>query len=319
MHKSNQKFSLEISNLNKNLADINSYFKQVQGIEDKAIFSSNDIKKTKERIFADTKLTKKEEKIANQIAKSNIILDDIKKTTAKRIKDIEKNLEIAGIKLIDNQIFLTKHSENNPKNLPNKEVSLNNKGELLTSQGGPFTEFKDTINLVARDAIFNFENDTTSAVSNNISHLANLEKFINFAPLKAPIEEYYVSSGFGKRLDPIKDQFARHNGIDLVGKYWAKIISPSPGRITFAGQFGAYGNSVVIDHGYGITTRYGHLKNIKVQKGDLVESGQIIGTQGSSGRTTGQHLHYEIRYKNLPLNPKNFLKAGSEIFKQQLN
>ena len=128
------------------------------------------------------------------------------------------------------------------------------------------------------------------------------------------MENYYVSSSFGHRIDPIKKVKAKHNGMDFVGYKGEQIISPSKGRVKLAGKLGSYGNTVIIDHGYGITTRYGHLSKIKVKKGDYVEKGDVIAIQGTSGRSTGDHLHYEIRYNKKPLNPRRFLKSGQEIF-----
>ena len=128
------------------------------------------------------------------------------------------------------------------------------------------------------------------------------------------MKNYYVSSIFGKRVDPIKRVFAKHNGMDFAGKSGEKIISPSAGRVIFAGKFSSYGNTLIIDHGYGLTTRYGHLSRINVGVGDDVKKEQVIATQGTTGRSTGPHLHYEVRYNNVPLNPKKFLQAGQEIF-----
>ena len=82
-----------------------------------------------------------------------------------------------------------------------------------------------------------------------------------------------------------------------------------------AKRFGHYGKTIIIDHGFGIRTRYGHLASIKVKEGQIVKKGQVIATQGSTGRSTGQHLHYEVRYKGTPLNPKNFIEAGDFLIK----
>ena len=105
-----------------------------------------------------------------------------------------------------------------------------------------------------------------------------------------------------------------HKGLDFVGATNQSIISPASGKVILAGRYSDYGNAVVIDHGFGITTRYGHLSSIKVQKGQTVQKGQVIAAQGSTGRSTGQHLHYEVRYRGTPLNPKKFLEAGDFLF-----
>ena len=154
----------------------------------------------------------------------------------------------------------------------------------------------------------------TPDVEDEMTYLANLEKFIYHAPLRRPMNDYYVSSAFGKRVDPIRKIKAQHNGMDFVGNKNTEVLSPSIGEIKVAEKLGAYGNIVVIDHGYGITSRYGHLSTIKVKKGDIVKRGDILGLQGTTGRSTGDHLHYEVRYNNSPINPKKFLKTGDAIF-----
>ncbi len=92
------------------------------------------------------------------------------------------------------------------------------------------------------------------------------------------------------------------------------IYSPGPGTVIFAGRNGAYGNMVEIDHGLGLTTRYAHMHAISVERGQDVSMGDGIGLVGSTGRSTGPHLHYEVRFNGQPRNPWNFLKAGEHVF-----
>lgn len=129
-------------------------------------------------------------------------------------------------------------------------------------------------------------------------------------PFGKPMKNYHISSSYGTRIDPITGRKARHRGLDFVGVDKEPIISPSDGKVILAGKYSEYGNAVVIDHGFGITTRYGHLSEIKVRKGQIVKTGEVIALQGNSGRSTGPHLHYEVRYKKSPLNPSKFLEAG---------
>ena len=140
-----------------------------------------------------------------------------------------------------------------------------------------------------------------------------LERLAQALPFNRPMKNYYISSTFGVRVDPITHRYTHHSGLDFVGVSNEKIISPSGGKVILAGRFSDYGNAVVIDHGYGITTRYGHLSSIKVKAGDNVKQGQVIAFQGNTGRSTGAHLHYEVRYKNIPLNPRKFLEAGETL------
>ncbi len=129
-------------------------------------------------------------------------------------------------------------------------------------------------------------------------------------PLVAPLSPYHVTSRFGPRRDPVTGQQALHQGIDLVAPARSQVMSTAPGRVAAAGWHGAYGHLVEIDHGYGIRTRYGHLDEILVRPGQAVGAGAPVGVIGSSGRSTGRHLHYEVRVRGQPLDPARFLRAG---------
>ncbi|MES2677035.1 MAG: M23 family metallopeptidase [Pseudomonadota bacterium] len=312
LKKVNQQFEDKVESLNTNLQKINLYFKSISGYNSEPTKNSDqtNIDQKVKDLFGNTKLNSDDQQIAAKIADSNLILDDIKGAAIKRINDLEQKLAIAGISLVNNKAILKNNSDNNDNR---KVVSLNSKGDLSKRQGGPFREFRKNVNSSFSGSIFDLGKDP-SGIKNEIEYLANLDKFIHFAPLAAPMKNYYVSSIFGKRSDPIKGIPAKHNGMDFVGKNGARILSPSAGKVIFAGKFGSYGNTVVIDHGYGFTTRYGHLSRLNVRAGDSVQKEQIIAAQGSTGRSTGQHLHYEVRYHNIPLNPKKFLQAGQEIF-----
>jgi murein DD-endopeptidase MepM/ murein hydrolase activator NlpD len=223
---------------------------------------------------------------------------------------LEDKLSITGIALVDDKAVLRKNLKRKSKN--KKIVSLNSEDDLTKRQGGPFQDFTKSISNLSESNIFS-AGDSHINIKNEIEYLTRLEKFLQFVPLAAPMKNYYVSSLFGKRRDPIRKRSAQHNGLDFAGEHRAKILSPSAGKVILAGKFSSYGTTVIIDHGYGLTTRYGHLSRINVKKGDLVKKEQIIGMQGSSGRSTGPHLHYEVRYNNIPLNPRKFLQAGREI------
>lgn len=147
----------------------------------------------------------------------------------------------------------------------------------------------------------------------SLDDLVIMTDIVGDLPLGKPIASYSEHSAFGHRVDPFNGHLAFHSGLDLAGAPGAKILSTAKGKVVAAGRNAAYGNCVDIDHGYGITTRYGHLDEIYVQEGQDVEKGQIIGSQGSTGRSTGSHLHYEVRYNNKAMNPKRFLEAGLHV------
>jgi len=143
----------------------------------------------------------------------------------------------------------------------------------------------------------------------------DLRSLIDAMPLDKPLEQYWISSGFGPRKDPFNGGMALHQGLDLGGAYNSPVLSPGEGKVTHAGWQGLYGRLVEIDHGMGLTSRYGHLQKIIVRVGDHVGRGTKLGLLGSSGRSTSPHLHYEIRYNGKPLNPLKFIRAGDNVLK----
>ena len=135
-----------------------------------------------------------------------------------------------------------------------------------------------------------------------------LAKLNNMLPLGAPVEKVRVTSNYGTRTDPFTGEQKKHRGIDFAGKIGTELMAPAPGRVISAGERVGYGTTVEIDHGLGFTTLYAHLSQINVARGDWVRPGTVIGLAGSTGRSTGPHLHYEIRYKGVPFDPTKFVK-----------
>lgn len=117
----------------------------------------------------------------------------------------------------------------------------------------------------------------------------------------------WVTSDFGSRLDPYTSERVMHAGLDIAGPHGKEIVAPSDGTVVFAGLEGGYGNVLVIDHGYGIKTRYGHLMSIGVKPGEKVKRGQVIAQLGNTGRSTGPHCHYEVRVNGIAQNPRKFI------------
>ena len=117
----------------------------------------------------------------------------------------------------------------------------------------------------------------------------------------------YVTGGFGMRQDPLDGEGEFHVGVDISSPYGTKVLAPADGIVIFAEPRAGYGNVIVIDHGFGITTRYGHLSAFKVKEGQRVKRGDVIGYVGSTGHSTGAHLHYEIRIHDNPVNPLKYM------------
>jgi murein DD-endopeptidase MepM/ murein hydrolase activator NlpD len=139
---------------------------------------------------------------------------------------------------------------------------------------------------------------------------------LNAVPLAAPTEVGGVSSGFGARIDPFNEQLAFHSGIDFSGPKGSDVQVTAPGIVVFAGPRGAYGNTVEVDHGFGVRTRYGHLSKILVQAGAELDKGATVGRLGSTGRSTGPHVHYEVWYDDAARDPGRFIKAGHDVLKE---
>lgn len=117
----------------------------------------------------------------------------------------------------------------------------------------------------------------------------------------------WVTSDFGTRLDPYSAERRMHQGLDIATPHGQPVYTPSDGTVVFVGTEGGYGKVVVVDHGYGVKTRYGHLSEIFVGLGDRVARGEKIGAVGNTGRSTGPHLHYEVRVNGIPENPRKFI------------
>ncbi len=145
-------------------------------------------------------------------------------------------------------------------------------------------------------------------LANDITLWNGLNKLRRVLPLGAPLKNVTVTSKYGKRNDPFTGAPKQHRGIDFAGKIGTELMAVAPGRVISAGERVGYGTTVEIDHGLGFTTLYAHLSKITVSRGDWVRPGTIVGLGGSSGRSTGPHLHYEIRYKGNPFDPEKFIK-----------
>jgi len=129
----------------------------------------------------------------------------------------------------------------------------------------------------------------------------------NSAPNLWPVEGQ-VTGSFGERIDPFNGEGAFHSGVDIGSSFGSPIIAPADGVVTFSSLLGGYGKAIMINHGNGISTRYGHLSGYAVTAGQAVHRGDVIGFVGESGRSTGPHLHYEVRINDTPVNPYKYLR-----------
>lgn len=155
------------------------------------------------------------------------------------------------------------------------------------------------------------------AMERNVAALADrsakLEEFyrdrsllLSSTPSIWPVRGY-LSAGYGNRMDPFTNQKEFHSGIDISTPIGTKIHAPADGTVISAAPHGGYGNSLVIDHGYGVVTRYGHLDGFAVKAGQRVRRGELIGFVGTTGRSTGPHLHYEVWVREQAQNPIHYI------------
>lgn len=179
--------------------------------------------------------------------------------------------------------------------------------------GGPLIESKDPRALAA---VLDVDDDFAMRIQRAAQDVADthaLSEALDDLPLGQPTRQTQRSSGFGVRLDPFTHRPAYHAGLDFTGGYATPIYSTGPGVVSFTGVRSGYGNVVEIDHGQGLKTRYAHLSKMLVRPGQRVAVGQRIAAMGSTGRSTGTHLHYEVWVNGRAQNPGRFLKAGQYV------
>jgi len=171
--------------------------------------------------------------------------------------------------------------------------------------GGPLLPFVSSNDPFEREI---------AQVRSNVDTMSELGQLIDRVPVRRPVPPgAEMTSGFGPRLDPFVKQYAFHSGVDLKGEPGDVVRATAAGRVTIAGYQGGYGLLVEIDHGNGLATRYGHLSAIEVSEGQIVTNGETVGRIGTTGRSTGPHLHYEVRVANEPVDPQRYLRAGVRL------
>jgi murein DD-endopeptidase MepM/ murein hydrolase activator NlpD len=175
--------------------------------------------------------------------------------------------------------------------------------EIPQSVGGPYVP-------AGKSETFDSE---AEALDNTLERIAELDDTLRRLPLAQPIRGKKVTSAFGNRIDPFLGRMAMHTGIDFGAALGTPVQSTAPGTVIEAGWNGGYGNTVLVQHEGGFETRYAHLSRITVQIGEIIERGTTVGKVGSTGRSTGPHLHYEVHRDEIPEDPAKYLKAGRQL------
>jgi len=178
------------------------------------------------------------------------------------------------------------------------------------AMGGPFIPLRTAAPRTLKEL-------SLSRLATSLRQLDTMERALLALPNSAPATPLTLSSGFGVRSDPFNGAAALHAGLDITGDHGQPIFAAAAGRVVSVGQQGGYGNLVIVDHGHGLQTRYGHLSGFDVRAGQTVARGQKIARMGSTGRSTGDHLHFEVRVNDRAINPRPFLEANADVLKVQ--
>jgi murein DD-endopeptidase MepM/ murein hydrolase activator NlpD len=176
------------------------------------------------------------------------------------------------------------------------------------AQGGPFVPWRGQ-----RDAM----PEEFDRLATALSRMEFLESSLMTIPSGRPTLAPMQSSSYGYRRDPFNGHAAFHAGIDFPGQHGQPILAAAAGKVSFVGQRSGYGNVVEVSHGNGLMTRYAHLSGFAAHVGQQVDRGAMIARMGSTGRSTGDHLHFEVRLNGQPINPRRFLEARKDVVQVQ--
>jgi len=234
----------------------------------------------------------------NKVRDMEKLIEDLKKIESELLDRVEEvaDKEIAKIKSSISTVNSTLKKKGQYYNaLSNKKSS---------GRGGPY--IPDDNSLFEDKEL----SDKLSKVYESYSDLEYYRSVLQTLPVGKPVWNYRLSSEFGRRSDPMNKSSAIHKGVDLASRKGNKISVMADGKVVRSGVMRGFGNMIEIDHGNGFTTKYAHLNKSYVKKGDRVKKNQAIGEVGSTGRSTGPHLHYEVLYRNVNVDPMGFIKAG---------
>ncbi|WP_411340443.1 M23 family metallopeptidase [Sphingopyxis sp. J-6] len=174
-------------------------------------------------------------------------------------------------------------------------------------RGGPFIPYRNRLGRAGELG------KGFAALEGALFRMEVLERTLVAIPSGQPANVLMLSSSYGYRSDPFTGAGAMHSGLDFPGPIGSPILAAAPGKVVFVGQKSGYGNVVEVDHGQGILTRYAHLSGFTTKVGSAVAAGQQIAKMGSTGRSTGSHLHFEVRLNGAAVNPRRFLEAKADV------
>ena len=301
--------SAMLSNSGKNTPakEIEKYKRQASVVEDKIkqLSSENEwasSEKLNERVTLSEAILQRDiasserDELKRQMNELEDIIEDLKQAEMEVLEKVSKisSREINKIKSAFNEINVPLRQQGlyfNPQ--ANRK---NGKGGLFEPEDAPKLQDKNITKKII-------------SIYKDVDDLEYYKEIVQYIPLGKPVWSYWVTSPFGGRADPFNKKRARHKGIDLASRTGNKIKTMAKGKVTRAEYAGGYGNLVEVDHGNGFKTKYAHMHKIYVKKGEHVDVNDVLGEVGNTGRSTGPHLHYEVLYRGVPVNPMPFMKA----------
>jgi len=216
----------------------------------------------------------------------------------------EKDIQVASLGSLANEVSVIYGLK------PNAKLMKATEGSAQSDSDSDSDEVKYSMDQLYALRNTALTGGATAGLSMGLTHDATLSQWTNAmnAPMLWPVIGP-ITAGFGERIDPFNGEGAFHSGVDISCRFGTPVIAPADGVVTYADFYSGYGRMLQIDHGGGVSTRYGHLSGFAVTDGQTVHKGQVIGYVGMSGRSTGPHLHYEVRIHDIPVNPHKFLRT----------
>jgi murein DD-endopeptidase MepM/ murein hydrolase activator NlpD len=259
-----------------------------------------DLPEGEEQAPSGTADSREEEKAVKTISASVPEAAGLARVEARQIRFAEKMTKVAQARTLKAEAAIRQFGLN-PAVLAR---------QARNAQGGQFEPFFGNSKKDVRDPRF-----LKLAVA--LSRMDAMERALAAIPTAMPAASMMLSSGFGYRSDPFTGGGAMHAGLDFKGPVGTPILAAAEGKVVLAGFHGGYGNMIEIRHANGLVTRYAHLSGLNVRSGQMVERGVQIGRMGSTGRSTGSHLHFEVRQNGQAINPRKFLEVNPDVLKVQ--
>ncbi|HKI74163.1 MAG TPA: M23 family metallopeptidase [Pseudomonadales bacterium] len=255
--------------------------------------------------------------VTDMVGKWRHVLKDQGREVADAQRDAEANLEASALKLAQLQARITRLDAlgarlTNMANLDQGEFDFSQPpglgGPESATEGAPYSppDYMQQLSKLSKD-IESREQQLSVLETLLVNRKIKDDRFV----AGRPVEKGWISSRFGMRIDPFNGRREFHPGIDFAGKLGTKVYAVAAGVVVFAGKYAGYGKMVEINHGGGFVTRYGHHEKLLVKAGDIVKKGQVIGLMGSTGRSTGPHVHFEVYKNGRVVDPSAYIHRAS--------